>query len=322
MNESTSLVIETRGLSKSYKGTQALKALDLRVCRNSIFAFLGPNGAGKTTTIRLLLGLAKPTSGSGTIFGHDILRGSVEIRRHVGYLPQEPHYYEYMSAREILRFTAHFFYVGPKPEIEKRIEETLELVGLADKADRPIRGFSGGERQRLGIAQAQINYPDLLILDEPAASLDPQGRHDVLEVMERLRKHTTIFYSTHMFSDVQRVSDTVAILNHGQLIAQASIEELLGANQSPIYTLVLKGDPTRVQQSISSQPWIKSIQAMPANDHTTWQVAVTDEAAAEAQLLRLVQSDGAVTVTEFGRKKADLEEVFLGLTEGGDHGKP
>lgn len=111
--------------------------------------------------------------------------------------------------------TARFFYAGSKAAIEKRIDETLELVGLANKADRPIKGFSGGEHQRLGIAQAQINYPDLLILDEPAASLDPQGRHDVLEVMERLRKHTTIFYSTHILADVQRVSDTVAILDHG-----------------------------------------------------------------------------------------------------------
>ena len=113
-----------------------------------------------------------------------------------------------MTARETLRFTARFFYTGPKAAIEERIAETLDLVGLDDKADRPIKGFSGGERQRLGIAQAQVNYPDLLILDEPAAALDPMGRRDVLAVMERLRKHTTIFYSTHILEDVQRVSDT------------------------------------------------------------------------------------------------------------------
>jgi len=303
MNESNSLVIETRDLSKTYQQVNALTSLNLQVRKNSIFGFLGPNGAGKTTTIKLLLGLARPSAGSGAILGQDIVRDNVEIRRRVGYLAQEPRYYEYMTAREILQFTAHFFYAGPKREIAKRIEETLDLVGLADKADRPIKGFSGGERQRLGIAQAQINYPDLLILDEPAASLDPQGRHDVLEVMERLRKHTTIFYSTHILSDVQRVSDTVAILNHGQLITQAPIEQLLAGNQSVTYTLVIKGDSAQAQQSISAQPWVKSIQATPVNEHTTWQVTVTDEAVAEAQLLRLVQSDSAVTVTEFGRKK-------------------
>ncbi len=246
---------------------------------------------------------------------------SVEIRRRVGYLAQEPHYYEYMTAREVLRFTAGFFYRGPKAAIERRIEETLGLVGLEDKAERPIRGFSGGERQRLGIGQAQINYPDLLILDEPAASLDPQGRHDVLAVMERLRKYTTIFYSTHILSDVQRVSDTVAILNHGELIAQAPIEELLAGNQSLVYTLDLKGQVSGVRDRISSQPWVKSIQVLPTTGHVSWQITVTDEAAAEAQLLRLVLSDAAVTVTEFGRKKVDLEDVFLGLTEGGSHGK-
>ena len=171
----------------------ALQALNLRVPKNSIFGFLGPNGAGKTTTIKLLLGLSRPTSGSATVFGLDIVRESTEIRRCVGYLAQDPRYYEGMTARETLRYTARFFYKDSKSAIEDRIERTLELVGLSGKADRPIKGFSGGERQRLGIAQAQINYPDLLILDEPAASLDPMGRHDVLEVMERLRKHTTIF---------------------------------------------------------------------------------------------------------------------------------
>ena len=197
--------------------------------------------------------------------------------------------------------------------------ETLELVGLSDKADRPIKGFSGGERQRLGIAQAQINYPDLLILDEPAASLDPQGRRDVLEVMERLRKHTTIFYSTHILGDVQRVSDTVAILNKGQLIAQAPIEQLLaGGSGSTIYVLALKGDAAQAQQRVAAQPWVSGITATPADTHTDWQVTVTDEAAAEEQLLRLVLADPQVNVLEFGRKKYELEEVFLGLVEGND----
>ncbi|HET7091288.1 MAG TPA: ABC transporter ATP-binding protein [Anaerolineae bacterium] len=206
---SAPVVIDTRGLSKTYNGTQALQSLDLKVHKNSIFGFLGPNGAGKTTTIKLLLGLARPTSGGGTVFGHDIARESGSIRQRVGYLAQDPRFYEHMTARE-----------------------TLKLVGLDDKADRPIKGFSGGERQRLGIAQAQINYPDLLILDEPAASLDPQGRHDMLEVMERLRKYTTIFYSTHILAAVQRVSDTVAILNRGRLVAQAPIEQLLAGSRN------------------------------------------------------------------------------------------
>ena len=313
------LVIETHGLGKTYKEVTALKALDLTVSKNSIFGFLGPNGAGKTTTIKLLLGLAKPTAGGATVFGHDIVHDNVEIRKRVGYLAQDPRYYEYMTARQTLRYTAHFFFKGPEKDIEARVTETLELVGLSDKADRPIKGFSGGERQRLGIAQAQINYPDLLILDEPAASLDPQGRRDVLEVMEKLRKHTTVFYSTHILSDVQRVSDTVAILNKGQLVAQAPIDQLLaGGGGSTIYVMSLKGDVTQARQRVAAQPWVSNIKVTPDNTHTDWQVTVTDEAAAEEQLLRVVLSDAQVHVLEFGRKKYELEEVFLGLVEGND----
>ena len=220
MSESTPLIIETQDLSKTYKGVQALKRLCLKVPEHSIFGFLGPNGAGKTTTIKLLLGLLRPTSGGGTVFGHDIVRESMQVRKRIGYLAQNPSYYDFMTARETLRFRAKFFYSGPKSEIEQRVTETLELVGLQDKADRPIKGFSGGELQRLGIAQAQVNHPDLLILDEPAANLDPKGRRDVLDVMERLRKYATVFYCTHILGDVQQVSDTVAILNHGELVAK------------------------------------------------------------------------------------------------------
>ncbi len=313
-------VIETRALSKSYDGVNALVALDLQVNRNSIFGFLGPNGAGKTTTIKLLLGLARPTAGGATVFGCDITRDSTEIRRRVGYLAQDPRYYEHFTARETLRFVARFFYKGPKPDVEERIEETLGLVGLASKADRPIKGFSGGERQRLGIAQAQVNYPDLLILDEPAASLDPQGRHDVLEVMERLRKHTTIFYSTHILSDVQRVSDTVAILNRGQLVAQAPIHELLeSGSKGIVFDVSLKGSSPRIEQAIRSQPWVTGLSATPGSGLVQWQVSVTDEAVAEAELLRLILAERGVNVTEFGRKHYDLEEVFLSIVEGAEH---
>jgi len=316
MDTQGKLVIETHNLSKAFKETQALTGLNLAVPEHSIFGFLGPNGAGKSTTIKLLLGLAQPTSGSGRIFGYDIQRESISIRKRVGYLAQDPRYYEHMTARETLRFTAHFFFSGPAAEIEKRIEETLGLVGLEDKADRRIKGFSGGERQRLGIAQAQINYPDLLILDEPASSLDPQGRHDVLDVMERLRKHTTIFYSTHILSDVQRVSDSVAIMDHGKLISQAPIEELLNSNSQPIFNLGLKGDTENARLRISSLPWVINIQSKPVNNHISWAVSVSDEEVAEAQLLKQVLSGDEVTVLEFGRRKVDLEDIFLTLTEG------
>ncbi len=313
-------VIRTDKLTKTYDGVEALKALDLEVQPNSIFGFLGPNGAGKTTTIKLLLGLVHPTSGSAAVFGHDIVGDTIDVRRRVGYLAQNPRYYEHMTARETLRFTARFFYKGPHDAIERRVQETLELVGLAEKADRPIKGFSGGERQRLGIGQAQVNDPDLLILDEPAASLDPMGRRDVLAIMERLRQRATVFYSTHILDDVQRVSDTVAILDHGELIAQAPIDELLAGRGETVYVISLKGDSTGAQQRVAHQPWVSEILASTDGDCTRWQVIVVDGDAAESQLLRLVLADESLTVTSFGRRQYQLEEVFLDLVERNGHG--
>jgi ABC-2 type transport system ATP-binding protein len=311
-------VIMTHGLSKTYKNLRALHALDLRVHQNSIFGFLGPNGAGKTTTIKLMLGLIRPSAGTATIFGLDSVSQSVDIRARIGYLPQEPHFYEYMSARQTLRFTAEFFFRGPKKAIDDRVDEMLDLVDLADKADRPIRTFSGGERQRLGIAQAQVNYPDLLILDEPAASLDPLGRRDVLEVMSKLRKYATIFYSTHILDDVQRVSDTVVILNKGELVAQGPIEELLAGSEGVIYIVHLKGEVEAARQKIEALPWVSAIKASEHNDESIWQVSITDPVLAEQQLLKLLVNE-PVIVSEFRRKQYELEDVFMQVVEGGQN---
>lgn len=321
MADCGSFVIHTTGLSKTYKGVQALQSLDLKVNRNSIFGFLGPNGAGKTTTIKILLGLVRGSGGSAQVFGLDVAGQSTEIRRRIGYLAQDPRFYDRMTARETLRFAARFFFKGPDRAIEERVAETLELVGLSSKADRPVGGFSGGERQRLGIAQAQVNYPDLLILDEPAASLDPMGRHDVLSIMERLRKYSTIFYSTHILSDVQRVSDTVAILNNGRLVAQAPIEELLAGSGNSTYLLTVRGAAEEAHDRVLAQPWVAGVQVEEQNGDQRWHVSVTDEQAAEAGLLRLVLADEHVQVIEFGRKKLALEEVFLRMVGGDGDGR-
>lgn len=322
-------VIETRGLTKTYGRVEALKALDLRVEKNSIFGFLGPNGAGKTTAMKLLLGLARPTSGSGSVFGKDIVTEDFGIRRRVGYLAQDPRYYGHMTARETLRFAARFFYSGPGPAIERRVEESLALVGLSDRADRKIRGFSGGERQRLGLAQAQINDPELLILDEPAASLDPMGRRDVLGIMERLRdeRGATIFYSTHILDDVQRVSDSVAILRNGRLLAHAPVDELLlvGDAGGVVYELTLRGDPEaaveEARQRVRAQTWVSSLRELPEpGEERTWLVKTTNEPAAEKDLLRLVLENPGVKVTGFGRKRQSLQEAFFNLIEKGEAG--
>jgi ABC-2 type transport system ATP-binding protein len=315
MYQTNETVIQTQTLSKSYKDVQALKSLDLSVKKNSIFGFLGPNGAGKTTTIKLLLGLIFPSGGGATVFGQDIVRDSVAIRSRVGYLPQTPRFYERMTARQILRYTAGFYFKGPKDRIEGRVEKTLELVGLSDKADRPIKGFSGGELQRVGIGQAQVHNPDLLILDEPAASLDPMGRRDVLGVMERLRQHATVFYCTHILDDVQKVSDTVAILHHGELVAHGPIEELLGGGETA-YAVTLKGNAESARARVSGEPWVSGIEVGRSGDATTWLVKVKDSEVAEARLLRLILLSEDLRVVNFGPKNYELEEVFMNIVEG------
>jgi ABC-2 type transport system ATP-binding protein len=307
-------VIHTIGLTKTFGHVQALQGIDLTVPHNSIVGFLGPNGSGKTTAIKLLLGLSRPTAGKATLFGMDSIQDSLAIRSRVGYLAQDPRFYTHMTARETLEFTARFFYRGPAEAIRARIDETLELVGLEDKADRPTKGFSGGERQRLGIAQAQINYPDLLILDEPAAALDPVGRRDVLDVMERLRAYTTIFYSTHILDDVERVSDYVAILDHGRMVASSTTAALLDGD-SATYELTIRGDEQAVFRALRTHPWVSNIITASQKGSTVMTISVTDEQAAESGILRSVIAIDEIVVTAFGRKHFNLEDVFLQLVK-------
>lgn len=315
----TDFAIATHGLTKRFGDFTALDALDLRVPRHAVFGFLGPNGAGKTTAMRMLVGLSRPSAGRAEVLGRDATRGSLEVRRRVGFLAQEPRFYEHQTARETLRFTARFFYAGPARGIEDRIDEMLELVGLAGKADRPIRGFSGGERQRLGIAQAQVNAPELLIMDEPAAALDPVGRHAVLSILDRLRAHTTVLFSTHILDDVQRVADHVAILNRGRLIAQAPTHELLAGDGAATYLIGLERSPDGSLEALRALPWVADVGEHPAADGgVTLHVAVHDEAIAKTELLRRVMDTPDAVVTHFRRRSFDLEEVFMELVQGAE----
>ena len=319
MTETNDFVIQTKSLSKNFGETKALVSLDLKVPRNSIFGFLGPNGAGKTTTMKLLLGQIQPTSGSATIFGQDIVNESILIRQRIGFLPQEIRFYEYMTAREILNFTMRFYYSGPKNLIKQRVDEIIKLVGLENIADRPVKGFSGGERQRLGLGQAEVNHPELLILDEPAASLDPLGRRGLLKVMKNISKDTTIFYSTHILDDVQKISDTVAVLNKGKLITQGPIEEILKGGEGTVYTVKLKGaDVDDLRSRLSAQSWISNVIVEQEASISEWQISVTDDGAAEDNLLGMVQAKGN-KVLDYGEKKVELEDIFIKLVkEGGE----
>ena len=315
--DSTDLAVQTKALSKVYQGTSAVDAIDLNVPRHSVYGFLGPNGAGKTTTMKMLLGLIRPTSGSGTIFGLDIENDSPAVRRRVGYLPQEPRFYPHMTARETLRFAAGFFFSGPPDRIESRIGEMLELVGIQDKADRPIKTLSGGETQRLGIAQAQIHEPDLLILDEPAAALDPLGRRDVLAILERFRATSTVLYSTHILDDVQRVSDMICILKNGRIVEQGLIGDVLSSGSDSVFTVVIDGDIDRARATLREQPWVDQVDVDGGAASARMRIRVSDVSAAEARLQRVLLEDETLVVKEFSRPSASLEDIFVDLVEDG-----
>src|SRR5438132_4589686 len=225
-------ILETKNLRVEYRSRElkqatkvALNGLNLRVNAGEVFGFLGPNGAGKTTTMNVLLGYVNASGGDAFLF--DVNVREPIARQRIGYLPELTYYYKFLSAEELLRFYAKIFRI-PKHEIESRIDSALKLVELQDARKRPIKTYSKGMQQRVGLAQALINDPDLLILDEPTSGLDPIGRMKVREIIQRLKQEgKTVFFSSHELGEVETVCDRVAILNAGQLKMEGKVSELV-----------------------------------------------------------------------------------------------
>jgi len=229
-------IVRIQDLRVEYKSREAkrtakvaLQGLNLSVYAGEVFGFLGPNGAGKTTTMNVLLGFVQPTAGAAFIFGTSVRHPIA--RQRIGYLPELTYYYKFLSADELLRFYAKIFRI-PKREIDSRIDSVLKLVELQDARKRPIKTYSKGMQQRVGLAQALINDPDLLILDEPTSGLDPIGRMKVREIIQRLRQEgKTVFFSSHELGEVETVCDRVAILNAGELKAEGRVHDLVNAHK-------------------------------------------------------------------------------------------
>ncbi|HTS14572.1 MAG TPA: ABC transporter ATP-binding protein, partial [Candidatus Sulfotelmatobacter sp.] len=232
----TSAAVEAHGLTKRFGRILALDRLDLSVPQGSIFGLLGPNGAGKTTALRILTGLARPSEGQASVGGVPVGLDRPELWRGIGYLDQDPRFYGWMRGRELLELVGRLYGLRGS-DLSSRVDELLERTGLAGAADRRIGGYSGGMRQRLGIAQALLHRPPVLFLDEPVSSLDPEGRRDLLALIAGLRGDATVVFSTHVLADVERVCDRVAILHRGRLITEGPLEELLAAHARPIFRL-------------------------------------------------------------------------------------
>jgi len=220
-------VVETTSLRKVYGDTVAVDRLDIRIEEGEIYGLLGPNGSGKTTTILLLLGLTEPTGGSVRVLGRDPVRDGLVVKRQLGYLPENVGFYDDLTARENIRFIARLNRIGDR-ESKRPIEEALDAVGLADVADRPVRTYSRGMRQRLGIAEVLLKEPRLAILDEPTSGIDPEGATEILDIIVRMRdeRGMTVLLSSHLLHQVQRVCDRVGILHRGRLVAEGTFDQL------------------------------------------------------------------------------------------------
>ena len=304
--------IACKDLTKRYGDVLALDHLSLDVPTGAIFGFLGPNGAGKTTALRLLTGLAFPDSGGATIAGMDIATGGAALHRRIGFLDQSPQYYGWMRGHELLTFVGEIFGLRGK-SLRERVDETLALAGLTDAAHRRIGGYSGGMRQRLGLAQALINQPEVLFLDEPVSALDPEGRHDILEAIASLRGKSTIFMSSHVLADVERICDAVAIIDHGRLIVSATVTELQERYAQPIFTIEPEpGQDAKLAPLVNAlreATWAGDV----VQEHGVIRVLARDTTLAKSEILGLLTAH-AIEVQRFERGRPSLEDIFLRLT--------
>ncbi|HHU03110.1 MAG TPA: ABC transporter ATP-binding protein [Christensenellaceae bacterium] len=231
-------MLNIHNLHKSFGDKKVLKGLELSVPKHSVFGFIGKNGAGKTTTIRTIMGLLMADEGEIFVAGEKVVYGNTKTNRHIGYLPDVPEFYSFMTAIEYLRFCGEISSMDSL-EIKPRSEKLLKLVGLEDEKHR-IKGYSRGMKQRLGIAQALLNRPKLLICDEPTSALDPIGRKEILNILSMVKENTTVLFSTHILSDVERICTNVAFLNDGVISMQGKLSKIKSSYRSEEYVLEIE----------------------------------------------------------------------------------
>ena len=303
-------MIRIDNLVKTYGSVHALDGLSLNVRPGVVYGFLGPNGAGKTTSMRILSGLARPDSGRAWIMGKEIGQPGSHIRSLIGVLPEEPAFYGWMTPREYLRDFIAPLYAMHGKVAAKRADELLEIVGLTEAANRRIGGFSRGMRQRMGLAQALIHEPPVLLLDEPVSALDPAGRKEVLDLIETLRGKTTILLSTHILADVERVCDVVGIIARGRMIVQARRDDLLARYVTPLFEIETENGFGDWLEWVEKQAFVTNVTV---SGHTA-RVLVKDVHQAQEALLESL-AGGSLSVRRFEIVHPSLEDVFLRLTE-------
>jgi ABC-2 type transport system ATP-binding protein len=297
-------VIRTESLVKNYRAVQALGGVSIAVEPGEIFGLLGRNGAGKTTLVKILLGIVKPTSGTAELLGAPT--GTVAIRRRIGYLAEDHRFPDYHTGQSLLDFYGSLLGM-PRADRRRRIPEMLELAGIGHRANHKIRTYSKGMRQRLGIAQALLHDPDVLFLDEPTDGVDPVGRRDIREMLQRLKgEGRTIFVNSHLLGEVEMVSDHVGILELGRLVRQGSVESL--TRQKGQFVIGLAAGqvfPTAEVQKLGYQS--------DADENGMWTVIITDNRSIDP-VVDLLRSKG-LSLRHLVEKRQSLEDIFMAAVD-------
>ncbi len=305
-------MIETDGLTKKFKDFTAVDHIKLEVKKGDIFGFLGPNGAGKTTTIRMLTTILTPSSGTAVVCGHDILKEPISVRSKIGLMPESPGFYQNMSGFDILMFYSEFYGI-PKAERKRKATELMEMMGLTDFMKKKIKTYSHGMRKRVALAQALLNDPELLILDEPTGGLDPRGTHSFRMMIKDLRdKGMTIFLSSHILPEVQQLCNKVGIINKGNIVAVDTIENLTSK-------IVAKGNRNVfVTGEGITQPMLGEIQnlqgVLSIQPYETGVNFIVDTQVDVAPEINRIMVLGGARIRSIYLSEPSLEEVFLSLT--------
>lgn len=304
--------VEVQGLSKCYGRLKAVDNVSFHVKQGASFGLLGLNGAGKTTTFKMMVSLIRPNSGTSLVAGYDVVKEPMKVRAHIGYVAENPAFYTRMTTQETLRYVCRLLDV-PVKEQNKRIESILELVGLMDKKNAYVGGYSRGMRHRLGLAQALLSEPQVLFLDEPTLGLDPLGAKNMRELILRLRqeREVTVLMSSHVLPEVESICDIVGIFDHGHLIAIDTIENLRSTASNNINLELLMAEPNqKAVQALQLIPGVKLVE----NNGTRIVINAQKEPELRPRILQEALNNGAQVLT-YGLKESSLEDILLRLVQ-------
>lgn len=302
-------MIQVKALHKHYGAIHALDGLDMTVEPGVVYGFLGPNGAGKTTTLRILTGLARPTSGQASVAGVDLARDGRSLSHRIGFLPEEPAFYPWMTPREFLDYLGRLHGFSATERL-RQTRELLELVHLVEAGKRRIGGFSRGMRQRMGLAAALVPNPEVLLMDEPVSALDPAGRKEILDLIEDLRGQCTILMSSHILADVERVCNVVGIIAKGRMIVQSPREALMESYARPVFDA--EGEDAAAMagwaDSLRPEKWVTAVSLAGPSVRIT----VNDVARARRELMASAVARQLV-LRRYEEMRPSLEDVFMQL---------